>query len=111
MKALPIVSAVSAGLFGATAFAGISQNCGGAIETPCPRGQVCDLSVKDTNVDLIGICTPKPIYCAAVYIPVCGANGFTYSNECAAHSVGISVSAHGACPVPMPEVGDAGASY
>lgn len=112
MKVLPIALAVSTSLFGAPALAGISQYSGENAYNSGSIGQSCDLSVKDTNAnfDLIRAYTPKPVFCAAVYIPVCGANGVTYSNECAAHSVGISDIAEGACPASLPNANDGEAS-
>lgn len=57
-----------------------------------PKGQGCEVA------DAAGKCEAKPGACTLDYNPVCGCNGETYSNACAAHAAGISVKARGACP-------------
>jgi len=45
-----------------------------------------------------GQCTPKPEICTFIYKPVCGCNGKTYSNACAAAAAGVNVRSEGPCP-------------
>ena len=45
-----------------------------------------------------GVCKPRPDGCFAVFKPVCGCDGKTYSNGCAAQAAGVNVDYDGVCP-------------
>ena len=64
--------------------------------TDCAATELCQRPVGACGA--AGECVARPGACAAVVDPVCGCDGKTYSNRCAAASNGASVAATGRCP-------------
>jgi len=49
------------------------------------------------EADAPGRCAVKPEVCAEIYKPVCGCDGKTYGNACAAAAAAVGVRADGKC--------------
>ncbi len=74
--------------------------CGGIAGFQCEaEGDYCVMETgacKDI-ADAAGVCTPKPQLCTMDYRPVCGCDGVTYPNPCAAAAAGVSVAYRSMC--------------
>jgi hypothetical protein len=77
----------------------MGATCGTRGAGPCADGQYCmfPASANCGRADAPGRCQPKPGVCTFELNPVCGCDGETYSNPCAAASAGVSVEGEGEC--------------
>jgi hypothetical protein len=75
--------------------------CGTRGGVQCASGEFCefDLSAQCGVFDQGGHCAVQPQVCPALYKPVCGCDGRSYSSDCNAHGAGVSVKHDGLCTV------------
>jgi hypothetical protein len=66
----------------------------------CGRGEFCNLGGKAHcgRTGGPGVCALRPQACIALFDPVCGCDGTTFGNACAAHAAGVGVDHGGPCP-------------
>lgn len=73
--------------------------CGARLGDTCGADEFCDFSESAMcgYADGTGVCAPRPEVCTALYDPVCGCDGRTYSNACSAMSHRVDVLHDGEC--------------
>ncbi len=73
--------------------------CGARLGNTCSATEYCNFSASAMcgRADATGTCATRPQLCPAIYLPVCGCDGMTYSNSCHANSVGQGVLHTGPC--------------
>jgi hypothetical protein len=76
------------------------QPCGTIAGGGCAEGEYCAMDEGVCqNPDQGGFCKPIPVECPLMesFAPVCGCDGNTYDNSCAAAMKGVNVVKAGAC--------------
>lgn len=77
---------------------GVGATCGGIAGLRCDEGLDCDHADSICAADATGVCTePVSILCIAVYEPVCGCDGRTYSNDCTRRQHNVAFLHDGEC--------------
>lgn len=71
----------------------------GCLTNPeCPTGEFCLLPPGDCGSGMVtGDCMEPPLFCPAIFDPVCGCDDQTYGNACEAAAAGVNVSYDGQC--------------
>jgi hypothetical protein len=79
-----------------------SQNteprCGTRGGAQCAAEEFCNYADPECGAtDKGGVCQPRPQVCNDIYMPICGCDNRTYSNDCTAYGMGVSVKHQDLC--------------
>lgn len=74
------------------------QMCGGIAGIQCDAGLWCQMPTGQCAIpDGAGTCAKAPEICNQVFLPVCGCNGRTFSNDCERQMSKVSKAHDGRC--------------
>jgi hypothetical protein len=98
-ECMALAAGVSVAAQGECGSSNPGETCGGIQGLTCVKGEYCSFpsNANCGSGDQTGTCAAMPDACDLVYAPVCGCDGMTYGNACAAASAGVSVATPGAC--------------
>ena len=77
-----------------------TKSCGGFVGAKCGSDEWCNTDETIGvcgGVEGAGTCEKRPSTCDLLYDPVCGCDGKTYGNACAAHMAGVDSAKKGTC--------------
>lgn len=87
-----------AALAGAADAAKQGQRCAGFTGIQCDADLWCQMPIGQCAVaDGAGTCVKAPEICSQIFLPVCGCNGQTYSNDCQRQAAKVSKAHDGKC--------------
>jgi len=94
---------IMAGDFKASDGACATKSCTFGVPKSCGPLDFCQTPAG--KCDATGVCVAKPMACDDVYDPVCGCDGVTYGNACAAQLDGAPMKIKGECALPANSCG------
>jgi hypothetical protein len=98
-KLLMTVVCMTALAGAADAAAKQGERCGAIIffRVQCDAGLWCQMPSGQCTADGAGTCVKAPEICNQIFLPVCGCNGMTYSNDCERQAAKVSKAHDGKC--------------